>query len=1265
MQCPSMVSAIVFSRKSTSSFLLLWTILLTACGGGGGESGNASPDTAPAPSSRSLAATSASSVSSMISHSSVLANSSTSYGRISSASSAVLSSASQSSVAVSKSTSSPSSASSLASSLSSSSRSSLSSSSLSSSSSASSLAGCSPAITPTANSLTLRATGTTCSNLGYAEYVPANYASENNFPLIIALNGNGQTGTGNATDIQLIDDDGLPEQIKIGDWDDQKRFVVLAPQMNYLTRTGANVHNFIQFAKANYKIDPNRIYLTALSGGGGPFFQYLEQYAGGEVAAVIPMATLYSFSPSSALCSWKHVPAWLFWGENDGSANVNSHATAPYNGLKACSPAASVLPKLTVYTNVGHDSWTRTLDLSGMNTPVVTSRDSYNMNVYDWMLQYTRSTSGSAISPSASSIAATSSSSRSSSSSSSSSLASTKNDSDFGVLTLLDSYHPAMPDGREAQAEPASTAVSQQILGQTAMVLPPQNTAGQMKASYLAFVMGKNKGLIPGQDYVLEFDYPDDAPRQITFVNRGADLVRTVAIGKEFGDAREQYAYSNPESLPFPHTNQWQTYRFYFTLHDRFQPLAAVRNPVDTKRPMGPADGFWVAIGGFNPIGNPINEGAAVGQVRLYAVNNAASAKLLVNYPPNNLPRRRTFWREEMNDSTALCLRGDSVVNKDPNSAAYDDVGVCNPATGSSSGTTEATWFEYKMKLSNVLGFNVFTKDLLEFGFNQGFDIQRNGGSSWYVPGRLSYWDDVTIKAKNYGLEAMPYFEYYGSKGIGGAFTTTSCPGSTTDSEAGDAECRAALNNHRYACEKDFADSQFKCRIPSYGYQNNCQPLLRDKRNYTGFAWAETACIDVSDPDALVDAKKLINATVLDIKNNATFAGVWFRTRIGSWPISFREEARTRYASSRNVAVPTRAALRQSPSLRADYYSWWYDQRRTFLLALRDYIRNGKNGNDGIPNASVLFTSYHEEGLPVPSANYADTKVITDDTAPWSVINNDARWHYRYGAETRINWLANKRYDNMLSLMELPAETIFINGATAEYQNNSSGYATPPADPARYTNDSGVLMTMPFGKQFTLDDSALLDRFKNQSGMAMIHHFPLNEDDGHGDFDIDKADSDFNKWPMSGHFGYFVSDVERATPFTMLPEVRAVAEGDSFWLGYLSSNSFNTGAPQDMRRFNQAYLAWPAVSSAKVTTAVSDPEVVVRQIITASQGKFVAVFNTGMTAKTNIQIDFTKTGIGNVASVADRVTGVAVILNAGKLTTNLQVADFKVFYLAP
>lgn len=1135
---------------------------------------------------------------------------------------------------------------------------------------------CSPAIaTPTPNTQKLITKGSNCAHLGYAEYVPSNYASQSGWPLIIFLNGNGQAGTGSATDIQLIDDDGLPKQISLGTWDPTKRFVVLAPQMNWQTRSALDVDKFIKFAKANYKVDPNRIYLTGISGGGAPFFSYLETYSGGDVAAAVPIDTLYSFSASPAPCMWKSVPTWLFFGENDGTAQVFSHATAPYDGLRACSPAPTVLPRLTVYSGVGHDGWTRTYNLSGMSTSVVTGRTAYNQSVYDWMLQYSKGTvvtlssssssSSSVVSSSSSSTSvassvssslssAASSIASSSSSSATSSLAQTKVDPEFGTLTLVDSFDPVSPGTRETQMEPAGAFTTPTILGRQALMLTPQNTAGNMKASYAAFVVGKNKGLVAGKQYVLEFDYPDDANRHMVFLNRGADLVRTMATGKEIGDNREQYAYPNPESMAYPLTNQWKTYRFYFTLHDRFQPLAAVRNEVDTKRPYGPADGFWVALGQFNPIGNPTNEGAVMGQVRLYAVNDPNSASLAINYPPGNLPHRRTFWREEMNDSTALCQRGDSVVNTDPTSATYANAGVCNPATGTSAGTTTNSWLEYKMKLSKVLGFNVFTKDLLEFGHNQGFNTSGYGGSKWYYAARVAFWPDMVQKASTYGLEVMPYFEYYGAMGEG-EFTTTSCP---SEDAAGNSFCASNLLDSAYTCKKPWGQTQAKCFMPSYGSQKNCEPLTRVEKRYTPYSWAETACVDVSDPNALADVKKLVGANVLDLKDSANFAGVWFRTRVGSWPINFSDAARARYAADRNVVAPTKSELRASSSLRADYYAWWNSKRQAYLTAIRDYIRAGKAGNNGISNADVLFTSYHEEGLPIPAINYGDTRVITDDTNAWSIVNGDSRWQYRYSPVNYLTWLTDKRFETTLSAMNLPTEAQLTG--TGAYDEMAHG--TPPADPVNYQNGEGVLMTMPYGRQYTMADPALLQKFSTQKGMALVRHFPLNEDDGTGNYTTDSANGSFKNWPMSGHFGYFVSDVERGTPFTMLAEVKGVANADPYWIGYLSSNSFNTGAPQDLRRFNAAYLAWPAMPSVKVSSASSTSGVIVRDMVTSS-GKFVAVFNTDMTPKTGVQINIGVTRMGSVTSVQDRVTLQSLAVTAGKLTLDLQVADFKVFYV--
>ena len=152
----------------------------------------------------------------------------------------------------------------------------------------------------------------------------------------------------------------------------------------------------------------------------------------------------------------------------------------------------------------------------------------------------------------------------------------------------MDSFEPSSPGLRETQAEPANSSSVQTLLNRPALVLPPQANM----ASYAAFRVGKAAGLVPGKAYVLEVDYPDDVPRTIILLSRGADITRTIATGKSIGDYREQYAYPNPESLAYPHSQTWQTARFYFYLHDRFQPLAAVRNEADTRRPFGPEDGF-------------------------------------------------------------------------------------------------------------------------------------------------------------------------------------------------------------------------------------------------------------------------------------------------------------------------------------------------------------------------------------------------------------------------------------------------------------------------------------------------------------------------------------------------------------------------------------------------------------------------------------------------------------------------------------------------
>jgi hypothetical protein len=54
-------------------------------------------------------------------------------------------------------------------------------------------------------------------------------------------------------------------------------------------------------------------------------------------------------------------------------------------------PAPNPKAKVTIYKGVGHDSWSRTYDLSGLNSSVVDANyDPFNENIYDWLLKYSR-----------------------------------------------------------------------------------------------------------------------------------------------------------------------------------------------------------------------------------------------------------------------------------------------------------------------------------------------------------------------------------------------------------------------------------------------------------------------------------------------------------------------------------------------------------------------------------------------------------------------------------------------------------------------------------------------------------------------------------------------------------------------------------------------------------------------------------------------------------------------------------------------------------
>ncbi len=72
-----------------------------------------------------------------------------------------------------------------------------------------------------------------------------------------------------------------------------------------------------------------------------------------------------------------------------------------------------------------------------------------------------------------------------------------------------------------------------------------------------------------GQAYVLQVDYPEDAPRSMMIVNRGAEIFRGFSTGQALGDNITGYGNSNPESVDLPLSGEHETWETLFFLHHR------------------------------------------------------------------------------------------------------------------------------------------------------------------------------------------------------------------------------------------------------------------------------------------------------------------------------------------------------------------------------------------------------------------------------------------------------------------------------------------------------------------------------------------------------------------------------------------------------------------------------------------------------------------------------------------------------------------------
>ncbi|MEQ9408494.1 MAG: prolyl oligopeptidase family serine peptidase [Fuerstiella sp.] len=196
--------------------------------------------------------------------------------------------------------------------------------------------------------------------MNYLLYLPENYDQQASWPLVLFLHGAGERGD----NLELVKKHGPPKLIGEGK---QFPFIVVSPQCpEGLWWEPIELSALLDQVIRDHHVDKDRIYVTGLSMGGFGTWR-LAAYAPDRLAAIAPICG--GGEPYWAR-RFSNLPTWAFHGARDTGVPLE-RSQEMIDAMKQKGGQ----PKLTVYPEAGHDSWTETYN---------------NPEFYGWLLAQKR-----------------------------------------------------------------------------------------------------------------------------------------------------------------------------------------------------------------------------------------------------------------------------------------------------------------------------------------------------------------------------------------------------------------------------------------------------------------------------------------------------------------------------------------------------------------------------------------------------------------------------------------------------------------------------------------------------------------------------------------------------------------------------------------------------------------------------------------------------------------------------------------------------------